>query len=177
MKTKGEIVQGGRVEDGRKGRKGRKVERPEAGLPASHLPAFRPSYLLTFGFPAFLPSHLRPSCLPTFLPCFRLSSASLPPFSLLLSSAVRLARRYLISGRVQGVGYRYFAEAVAAREGIHGWVQNLPGGNVEAVAEGDADAIERFERAIRHGPSGARIDHVDVESTVPSGRDTGFAVR
>jgi acylphosphatase len=104
------------------------------------------------------------------LPCF-------PHVGLLLSSAVRLARRYVISGRVQGVGYRYFTEAVAAREGIHGWVRNLPGGSVEVSAEGDADAVERFERAIRHGPPGARVDDVDVEGTVPSGRDTGFAVR
>jgi acylphosphatase len=90
---------------------------------------------------------------------------------------MRLARRYVISGRVQGVGFRYFTEAVAAREGIHGWVRNMPGGAVEALAEGDSEAIERFERAIRHGPPGARVDHVDVEGTVPGGRDTGFSVR
>ena len=89
---------------------------------------------------------------------------------------MRLARRYLISGRVQGVGFRYFIDAAAMREGIHGWVRNLPGGSVEALAEGDAEAIERFERAIRHGPAGARVDHVEVEAGVPSGRDTGFAV-
>ena len=83
----------------------------------------------------------------------------------------------MISGRVQGVGFRYFAQALAGREGIHGWVRNLQGGSVEAVAEGDAEALERFERAIRHGPPGARVDHVDVEGTNPSGRDTGFAVR
>jgi acylphosphatase len=89
---------------------------------------------------------------------------------------VRVARRYRISGRVQGVGFRYFAQAAASREGIHGSVRNLPDGGVEAVAEGDAEAIERFERALRHGPPGAHVDHVDVEGTVPSGRDTGFAV-
>ena len=89
---------------------------------------------------------------------------------------MRVARHYLITGRVQGVGFRYFADAVAAREGIHGWVRNVPGGNVEAFAEGDAEAIDRFERAIRHGPPGACVDHVDVEGTVPSGRDTGFTV-
>jgi acylphosphatase len=89
---------------------------------------------------------------------------------------MRLARRYLISGRVQGVGFRYFIDAAALREGLHGWVRNLPDGGVEALAEGDADAIERFERALRHGPPGARVDHVDVEGSVPSGRDTGFAV-
>jgi len=89
---------------------------------------------------------------------------------------VRLARRYLIRGRVQGVGFRYFLDAAALREGIHGWVRNLPDGGVEALAEGDADALERFERALRHGPPGARVDHVEVEGSVPSGRDTGFAV-
>ena len=89
---------------------------------------------------------------------------------------MRVARRFLISGRVQGVGFRYFTEAVAAREGLHGWVRNLPDGRVEAAAEGEADAVERFERAVRHGPPGARVDAVDVDDTVPSGRDTGFTV-
>jgi len=82
----------------------------------------------------------------------------------------------VVRGRVQGVGFRYFAEAAAAREGLHGWVRNLPDGRVEAAAEGEAEAIERFERAIRHGPPGARVDAVDVDDTVPSGRDTGFTV-
>jgi acylphosphatase len=109
-------------------------------------------------------------------PPSRLSAFPPSSFAALLSSPVRLARRYVISGRVQGVGFRYFADAVAAREGLHGWVRNLPGGSVEALAEGDAEAVERFERAIRHGPPGARVDHVDVESTVPSGRDSGFTV-
>jgi acylphosphatase len=90
--------------------------------------------------------------------------------------SVRSARRFLISGRVQGVGFRYFAEAAAAREGLHGWVRNLPDGRVEASAEGDAQALDRFERAIRHGPPGARVDHVDVDHTAPTGRDTGFSV-
>ena len=89
---------------------------------------------------------------------------------------MRLARRYVISGRVQGVGFRYFAESAAAREGLNGSVRNLPDGRVEAIAEGEAESIERFERALRHGPPGARVDHVDVDVTVPSGRDTGFTV-
>ena len=74
------------------------------------------------------------------------------------------------------MGFRYFAETAAAREGLHGWVRNLPDGRVEAAAEGEADAIERFERAIRHGPPGARVDAVVVDDTMPSGRDTGFTV-
>jgi acylphosphatase len=87
-----------------------------------------------------------------------------------------VARQFLITGRVQGVGFRWFAEAAASREGVHGWVRNLPDGRVEAMAEGDADAIERFERALRHGPPGARVDEVEVDHIAPSGRDTGFTV-
>ena len=90
---------------------------------------------------------------------------------------MRVARRFLIRGRVQGVGFRYFTESVAAREGLHGWVRNLPGGSVEARAEGEAEAVERFERAIRHGPPAARIDDVEVEDELPNGRESGFAVR
>ena len=55
---------------------------------------------------------------------------------------MRVARHFLISGRVQGVGFRYFTQAAAGREGLHGWVRNLPDGRVEVEAEGDADAIE-----------------------------------
>jgi acylphosphatase len=89
---------------------------------------------------------------------------------------VRVARRFLISGRVQGVGFRWFAESAAAREGVHGWVRNLPDGRVEAHGEGDAEALERFERALRHGPPAARVETVEVDSVVPTGRDTGFSV-
>lgn len=88
-----------------------------------------------------------------------------------------VARRYRISGRVQGVGFRYFTHAAAERENIHGWVRNLPDGCVEAAAEGEAEAMDRFERALRHGPPGARVEHVEIEQTVPGARDTGFSVR
>ena len=87
-----------------------------------------------------------------------------------------VARRYLISGRVQGVGFRYFTEATAAREGILGWVRNTPDGRVEVVAEGDAEALERFERRLRHGPRGARVERVDVDDTMPAG-ETGFTIK
>ncbi|HMF93639.1 MAG TPA: acylphosphatase [Vicinamibacterales bacterium] len=88
---------------------------------------------------------------------------------------MRTARRFLISGRVQGVGFRFFTQEAAEREGVHGWVRNLPDGRVEAQAEGDAEALERFERALRRGPRGARVDEVDVDSLPPTGRDTGFS--
>ena len=86
-------------------------------------------------------------------------------------------RRAVVSGRVQGVGFRYFAERAARKAGVAGWVRNLPDGRVEALAEGDADAVDRFEHAIGHGPSGARVERVDVEHIAPSGRDTGFTTR
>jgi len=90
---------------------------------------------------------------------------------------MRVARRYLISGRVQGVGFRYFTEAAAAREGLHGWVRNLPDGRVEIDVEGEAEAMERFERHVNHGPPGARISDVHVDDTVPQRRESGFSVR
>ena len=90
---------------------------------------------------------------------------------------MRLARRYLISGRVQGVGFRVFARTTAGREGLHGWVRNLPDGRVEISAEGEAEALERFERHVRHGPPGAKVDHVDATEEGVSGTDAGFFMR
>ena len=93
------------------------------------------------------------------------------------AAQMRIARRYVISGRVQGVGFRFFAEAAAAREGLHGWVQNLPDGRVEISAEGEAEAIARFERHISHGPPGARVSDLEVDELVPSRLATGFSIR
>jgi acylphosphatase len=90
---------------------------------------------------------------------------------------MRVARHFYVSGRVQGVGFRFYAERIANREGIQGWVRNLPDGRVEASAEGEAEAVERFEIKLRQGPTGARVEHVEVEDTVPRGRDDGFSVR
>jgi acylphosphatase len=61
------------------------------------------------------------------------------------------------------VGFRWFTLEAARREGAMGWVRNLPDGRVEALLEGDAEAITRVERAIRSGPRGARVEQVDVD--------------
>jgi acylphosphatase len=90
---------------------------------------------------------------------------------------MRVARRFVISGRVQGVGFRYFTADVAAREGVTGWVRNLPDGRVEAHVEGEAEAVTRVERALRRGPSSARVVSVEVEAGEPSGTFRDFAVR
>lgn len=87
------------------------------------------------------------------------------------------ARRYLVRGRVQGVGFRFFVEDVALREGLRGYVRNLPDGRVEVVAEGDPDALTRLERALHRGPAAARVDAVDVEPLEPTGQFPGFFIR
>jgi len=90
---------------------------------------------------------------------------------------MRVARRFLISGRVQGVGFRYFSADLAAREGVTGWVRNLPDGRVEAHMEGEAEAVMRVERALRQGPPGARVDAFDVDPQPPSGAFLDFTIR
>ena len=91
---------------------------------------------------------------------------------------MRTCRRFVISGRVQGVGFRYFVQSVAIRESLTGWVRNLEDGRVETAAAGDKDAMERFERAIRQGPSSARVEHVVVDDTFPmSEHASGFHIR
>ena len=85
-----------------------------------------------------------------------------------------VAKRILIAGRVQGVGFRFFAEAQAAVEGVHGYVSNLPDGRVEVLVEGDDESVER---ALRRGPAGARVESFVVEAVPPSGRATGFSIR
>ena len=90
---------------------------------------------------------------------------------------MRVARRFVISGRVQNVGFRYFTQNAAAREGVAGWVQNLPDGRVEVFVEGDEDAVTRVERAIRSGPPGARVENVYVEDEEAAGTLKGFRVK
>jgi acylphosphatase len=88
-----------------------------------------------------------------------------------------MSRRFVVTGRVQGVGFRFFSEAAAQREGLSGFVRNRHDGAVEAEVEGDAEAVERFELAIRRGPPASRVDAVELTELAPSGRMTGFRVR
>jgi acylphosphatase len=89
---------------------------------------------------------------------------------------MRVARRLVVSGRVQGVGFRYFTREAAAREGVTGWVRNLPDGRVEAYVEGESDAVTRVERAIRQGPRGASILTVEVDAEEPGGAYQEFGI-
>jgi acylphosphatase len=74
-----------------------------------------------------------------------------------------VARRFLISGIVQGVGYRFFVLRAAARHQMLGTVRNLPDGRVEVVAEGERDAMDEFKKDLATGPALAEI--TDIEET------------
>ena len=86
------------------------------------------------------------------------------------------AVRLLISGQVQGVGYRDWARREAVALGLTGWVRNLRDGRVEAVASGEEHAVGRFVERAKQGPWSARVDGVEVSACeLPAG--TEFAVR
>jgi acylphosphatase len=87
------------------------------------------------------------------------------------------SRIYRVVGRVQGVGFRWFTYDAAMREGLLGMVRNEPDGGVEIVVEGERAALERFDWAIRRGPSGARVDAVDLEIGPANRRYTDFSIR
>ena len=89
---------------------------------------------------------------------------------------MRGARRFVVSGRVTGVGFRYFTQEIARREGLTGVVRNLPDGRVEAIAEGDDESLTRLEIALRRGPSHARVEQVEVDSIPPTGRYLSFSI-
>ncbi|MBZ5662554.1 MAG: acylphosphatase [Acidobacteriia bacterium] len=72
-----------------------------------------------------------------------------------------LAKRFHVSGRVQGVGFRYFAERVALRLGVAGYVKNLPDGRVEVYALCSAAQLNALRGELRRGPMLARVDRVD----------------
>jgi acylphosphatase len=82
------------------------------------------------------------------------------------------ARRFIISGRVQGVGYRYFALRAAEWCGIVGTARNLPDGTVEVVAQGDEAAVGAFRAHLERGPSFGRVDRIVEEPAPPAAHDT-----
>jgi len=86
----------------------------------------------------------------------------------------RTAVRLLISGMVQGVGYRYWAMGEARRLGLEGWVRNLTDGRVEILALGAGDRIEELEKSCHAGPSSARVIRVARGPAVDDG-SRGFS--
>lgn len=88
-------------------------------------------------------------------------------------------RRLLVSGLVQGVGYRHATTVVAARLAVYGWVRNLADGRVEVAVWGEAEAVARLIAWTRQGPPASRVDEVLVEEgpAAWSGAATGFVQR
>jgi acylphosphatase len=86
------------------------------------------------------------------------------------------ARRYLISGRVQGVGFRYFAQRTAGELGVSGWARNLDDGRVEVQANGTARQLDDLEARLRQGPLHADVRSVEVGEATPF-TATGFHIR
>ncbi|HVF56252.1 MAG TPA: acylphosphatase [Pyrinomonadaceae bacterium] len=89
---------------------------------------------------------------------------------------MRVARRFQISGEVQGVGYRFFAQRVAARHQVTGYVRNLPDGSVEVHAEGSAEGVEGFKHDLSTGPEHGRVEQVEELSVEPTGHYPAFRI-
>jgi acylphosphatase len=87
-----------------------------------------------------------------------------------------VARRFLISGQVQGVGYRFFAMRAAARHFMRGTVRNLPDGRVEVIAEGARDAMEPFKSDLATGPLLAVVEDLEETDLPVTGRYPDFRV-
>lgn len=88
-----------------------------------------------------------------------------------------ICRHLLISGRVQGVGFRMNTLHQANRLGVHGWARNLPDDRVEVLAWGDRPAMNQFIAWCRRGPIHARVDTVDIDDGTPDPNLNGFVVR
>jgi acylphosphatase len=93
------------------------------------------------------------------------------------SAGGRARLEAVASGRVQGVGYRYFVRDAAQRLGLSGWVANLPDGRVRCVAEGPRPDLERLLRLLERGPNGASVTSVDSSWMVATGHFDRFAIR
>ena len=87
-----------------------------------------------------------------------------------------MARRIVMHGRVQGVGFRESLRQEAEREGVAGWVRNRRDGTVEALLQGEAGPVERLVAWAGDGPAAAQVTRIDVEPAEP-GRYTGFESR
>jgi acylphosphatase len=86
-----------------------------------------------------------------------------------------VAKRVVIRGRVQGVGFRYWLARAAEARGVAGGAANLADGTLEAVFEGDREAVDALIHLSREGPRGARVDSVEVHDEEPAARH-GFTI-
>jgi acylphosphatase len=83
----------------------------------------------------------------------------------------------VVSGRVQGIGYRFFVQHHAARIGLKGYAKNLPDDTVEIIAEGEEEKLKKFLALLERGPPFAHIESIHVEWTEPKKEFPSFEVR
>jgi acylphosphatase len=86
------------------------------------------------------------------------------------------AKRYVVRGRVQGVGFRWFVEREAHMLGIAGWVRNNHDGSVEVLAQGTRDQLSGLHSRLREGPRAARVDAVEVAEARPTEELNSFRI-
>ncbi len=82
-----------------------------------------------------------------------------------------------VTGRVQGVGFRYFTARAAGNHGLHGWVRNRRDGSVELVAEGPPQALARFNADLQRGPAGSFVAGVEIRWEPATGEFDDFSIR
>jgi len=87
-----------------------------------------------------------------------------------------LAKRFIVRGRVQGVGFRWFVEREAHILGIAGWVRNNHDGSVEVLAQGTRDQLSGLHSRLREGPRAARVDAVEVSEASPVAGTNSFRI-
>jgi acylphosphatase len=87
-----------------------------------------------------------------------------------------IARKFLISGEVQGVGFRYFAQRSSARHQVRGYIKNLNDGRVEVHAEGSVKAVEGFRLDLAAGPIHSRVTNIEELVLDPTGRYSAFRI-
>ena len=85
-------------------------------------------------------------------------------------------RRFVVSGRVQGVGFRWFVEREASTIGVAGWVRNNYDGTVEVLATGTREQLNELRRKLQEGPRAARVDGVDESEARPVDGLTTFRI-
>jgi acylphosphatase len=89
---------------------------------------------------------------------------------------MKTARKFTISGEVQRVGYRFFAQRAAARHQVTGYVRNLPDGRVEALAEGALENVEAFKHDLATGPAFALVENIEEINIEPTGLYSHFRI-
>jgi len=111
--------------------------------------------------------------------CVKISlfSSEFPAFPVDGSRSRMAARRFLLRGRVQGVGFRYFVLGTARRMGLSGWTRNLPDGAVEVLAQGEAAELDTLEAELSEGPPAARVATVESFDSPELPGLEGFHVR